>query len=117
MCGADEDRGIVLTERDQKLYLDTESYLGLLEKRLRQRTERLALGTGAGSGTPAGLGTRGGFAPWTREDLRQLERNLNDWIRRFQLVYSVIDAEITVKRSSSLGSGASAQRVNALLNI
>src|SRR2546423_854970 len=40
MRGSDEDRGIVLTERDQKLYLDTESYLDLLEKRLRQRTER-----------------------------------------------------------------------------
>jgi hypothetical protein len=106
---------IALTERDQKLYWDIESYLVLLEKRLRQRTERLAVGD---FDRPAGrLGAGSGFAPWSREDLRQLERNLNDWIRRFQLVYSVIDAEIAVKRSYSLSPSMPGKRVNALINI
>src|SRR5947209_15920620 len=42
--------GIVLNEREQRLHSDIESYLILLEKRLRQRTERLAVGTQAHPG-------------------------------------------------------------------
>jgi serine/threonine protein kinase len=106
--------GVVLNEGEQRLHSDIESYLILLEKRLRQRTERLAVGAQADPGRSASLGARTTPAPWSRQDLRQLERNLNDWIRRFQLVYSVIDAAMT---SSTLRPGTPAKRVNAHINI
>jgi Protein kinase domain len=106
--------GILLNEGEQRLHSDIESYLILLEKRLRQRTERLAVGTQADPGRSASLGARNTPTPWSREDLRQLERNLNDWIRRFQLIYSVIDAEITL---STLSPSTPAKRVNAHINI
>lgn len=109
----------VSASQDQKLYWDIESNLTLLEKRLRHRTEALAIGTDmrGASGRSIGRRARDGLPSWSKDDLRQLERNLDDWIRRFQLVYSVIDAGLTINRSSSLGPSLPARRVNALINI
>lgn len=110
-------QGLNLSDEDYRLHSDIEAHLGLLEKRLRSRVNKLVHTPTPGLSEIASFGSKSAWALWRKRDLERLEISLKDWLSRVHVFYSAIDAEINVRKAALPGRSTSEDRARNVLEL
>ena len=105
---------VELSDEDRKLHEDVASVLQSLEARLRKRLAKITDGSPSADRS---LGSRSAWALWRKRDVARLEKELEDWIRRIRVIYTVINAEIERTKQARNEQSTSEGRMGHLVDL